>query len=45
MLLEGFIKPNASGTLKLRFASEVSGSAITLLAGSFGQLTTKVAAP
>jgi hypothetical protein len=32
--IEGFIEPNANGTLIARFASEVSGSAITAKAGS-----------
>lgn len=34
-VIEGFIKPSANGTLIARFASEVSSSAITALAGSY----------
>lgn len=33
-IIEGFILPTADGTLRVRFASEVSGSAITMKAGS-----------
>lgn len=33
-IIEGHIKPSASGDVKARFASEVSGSAITALAGA-----------
>lgn len=34
-IVEGFIEPSSNGTLTLRFASEVSSSAITAKAGSF----------
>lgn len=37
-IIDGIIIPSADGTLKVRFASEVSGSAITVLAGSTGEL-------
>jgi len=33
-IIEGFIKPSANGTVIARFASEISGSAITAKAGS-----------
>lgn len=33
-VIEGVIKPSADGTVTIRFASEISGSAITALAGS-----------
>jgi hypothetical protein len=32
--LRGFIKPSASGTFAIQFASEVNASAITALAGA-----------
>jgi hypothetical protein len=34
-LIEGMIQPSGNGTVIARFASEVSGSAVTALAGSF----------
>lgn len=34
-IIEGMIQPSGNGTVIARFASEVSGSAITALAGSF----------
>ena len=33
-IIEGIIKPSANGTLQIRFASEVAGSAITAKAGA-----------
>lgn len=37
--VEGFVQPSAAGTLQLQFRSEVSGSTVTLKAGSVGVLT------
>lgn len=37
--VEGFVQPSAAGTLQLQFRSEVSGSTVTLKAGSVGILT------
>jgi hypothetical protein len=34
-IVEGFVIPSASGTLQIRFASEIANSAITVKAGSF----------
>lgn len=39
-IVEGIIQPSANGTVSLRFASEVAGSAITCLANSYLELTT-----
>jgi hypothetical protein len=38
-IIEGFIRPSADGVVKARFASEVSGSAITVKAGACVQFT------
>lgn len=38
--LEGVIAPSASGSLILRFSSEVAASAVTIRAGSHGELVT-----
>jgi len=38
-IVEGIIKPSASGTLQVRFASEISGSAIVAKAGAALYLT------
>jgi hypothetical protein len=37
-VVDGIIRPSASGTLTLQFASEVAASAITVLAGSHATL-------
>ena len=37
--VEGFFQPSANGTLQLGFRSEVSGSSVTVAAGSAGLLT------
>jgi hypothetical protein len=34
-IVEGFVRPSSSGTMIVRFASEVGSSAITVLAGSW----------
>jgi hypothetical protein len=36
-IIEGLVTPSGNGTVIARFASEVSGSAITALAGAFVQ--------
>lgn len=38
-VVEGYVQPSAAGTLQLQFRSEVSGSTVTLNAGSVGVLT------
>jgi hypothetical protein len=38
--VEGIIAPTASGTLQLRYSSEIAASAVTIKAQSCGELTT-----